>query len=483
MTGERNTSRNAAWAAVVMAPAVVCAVSAGAGAGPWTITGAVCGTAAAALFAGWRLGSDRGASGRAGAAVRAVGEAAGIVAPAADSALEPWTREVVERVRAMRSGTALREAITDATDAPVFVTSTSGAIVFCNRAACEFLERRPDEVVGRELEDFFSQGELLAAHDAARDGGMHRGQVRIAREGVARTYQVLAGRAEVREGGGAGAVVVLTLRDITELSRAAQLKTDFVANASHELRTPLASIRGAVETLQELGEEDAEMRARLVRMIASNAERLEDLTRDLLDLSRLESPEAPAEIGPVDLAELVRAVAGLLEGSASRKRVTIEAEIEPGVARLESDPRLLRAILRNLIENAVKFAYERTAVRVVAEAAGGEPAGADDGRSAEGEESPAPGALGTLRLRVIDRGMGIPLAQQQRIFERFYQGDPARTGDAQGRGTGLGLAIVKHAVRTLGGTIGVESVWKEGTTMTVELPGCVVGSPGAAADA
>jgi len=167
----------------------------------------------------------------------------------------------------------------------------------------------------------------------------------------------------------------------------------------------------------------------------------------------------------VDLVELARAVAGLLEGSAARKRVTIEAEIAPDAARLESDPRLLRAILRNLVENAVKFAHEGTAVRITAEVV--EPARSDDSGGIAASSA-------NVRLRVIDRGIGIPLAQQQRIFERFFQGDPARTGDAQGRGTGLGLAIVKHAVRTLGGTIGVESVWQEGTTMTVELPGCVV---------
>jgi signal transduction histidine kinase len=110
-------------------------------------------------------------------------------------------------------------------------------------------------------------------------------------------------------------------------------------------------------------------------------------------------------------------------------------------------------VVRNLIDNATKFAYERTAVVVSVERLG--PAG--------------------IRIRVSDQGVGIPLGQQQRIFERFYQVDPSRAGFAVRRGTGLGLAIVKHAVKLLGGNIGVESVWKQGTTMTVELQNCLPG--------
>jgi signal transduction histidine kinase len=121
---------------------------------------------------------------------------------------------------------------------------------------------------------------------------------------------------------------------------------------------------------------------------------------------------------------------------------------------------VLLLILKNLVDNATKFAYEGTAVRVVGEIIPIEP-----GR--RGREG--------ARFIVSDRGVGIPIGLQSRVFERFYQVDPARTGTAHRRGTGLGLAIVKHAVKVMGGTIGVESVWKQGTTITVELPGCVGG--------
>lgn len=367
------------------------------------------------------------------------------------AAVAPWAAELADRLRATEGLASDMRAIFDATDAPVLVTGPSGAVARCNRAACEFLRREPEAIIGRELVDFFSQSELLHLHRGAASGSPQRGQVRMAREGVLRTFQVLA--APLAVGGGRG--VVLTLRDVTELAAAVQLKTDFVANASHEVRTPLAAIRGAVETMEQLGPEDADMLARLRRMVAANVERLEELTRDLLDLSRLESPEGAIEPGPIDLPELVSGVVAMLEPIAGPRKVTFTVEIEPGAARLRADRRLVTLIVRNLAENAAKFAYEGTDVKIF-------------GRREDGADP------GTLRLRVVDRGIGIPLNQQARIFERFFQGDPSRAGGTGRRGTGLGLAIVKHAVRTMGGSIGVESVWKEGTTMTVDLPGCVV---------
>jgi signal transduction histidine kinase len=135
-------------------------------------------------------------------------------------------------------------------------------------------------------------------------------------------------------------------------------------------------------------------------------------------------------------------------------------ELDPALEHLMTDRLLLMLIAKNLVENAAKFAREGTDIRVV------------------GEVVATPGApMDTMRLRVIDRGVGIRLAEQQRIFERFYQVDPARSGSAE-RGSGLGLAIVKHAAKLLEGTVGVESVWGQGTTMTTEIPSCVVRSPG-----
>jgi len=246
------------------------------------------------------------------------------------------------------------------------------------------------------------------------------------------------------------ASVVATLRDITELDGALKLKTDFVANASHELRTPIAAIKGAAETLT-IAHADEAMRTRLVGMIESHVLRLEDMVSDLLDLSKLESESMKLELKAVSLGVLAEEMSGLLEDLCQKRNVTLEFDIAPEVESIRTDKRLLVLIAKNLIENAAKFTAEGTSVRIEAQS-GDKP--------------------GSCVIRVTDRGQGIPLAQQQRIFERFYQVDPARSGTQ--RGTGLGLAIVKHAARLLDGTVEVDSVWQQGTTMIVTLPLCTV---------
>jgi signal transduction histidine kinase len=230
------------------------------------------------------------------------------------------------------------------------------------------------------------------------------------------------------------------------------MKTDFVANASHELRTPIASLRIAVDTLAAIGDEDPAMRERLLGVVASSTARLEEMVRDLLDLSRLEGADQRPAVLPVDFGALGAELADMYKEACAARRLELRVELDPpALDGFESDRALLLLVLSNLVDNATKFAFEGTAVRVV------------------GTLLPEKGGRRAARLEVIDRGIGIPLDQQQRVFERYYQVESARTGTAR-RGTGLGLAIVKHALKQLGGTVRVESVWQEGTRMTVEVP-------------
>lgn len=358
-----------------------------------------------------------------------------------------------ERAELAERGHESLRRVLDAVPSPVLAQDRSGVCVVCNAAAERFFEGRSGGVVGRPLEELFTQAEVLNQHAAAMKGASGSAEVRFTTRDGMRTYQVLT--VPARGGDAGGIATVMTLRDVTELAAAVQVKTDFVANASHELRTPLSSIRAAAETLSDGAWDDPGMRERLVRMIASNAERLEEMVHDLLDLSRLESPEAPVQPRRVRGSEIARLLIETFEVAAAERSVRVSIEFDPRLERMHTDPRLLTLVLKNLLENAIKFAYEGTTVRVTGEVleGGGERQGA--------------------RFRVIDQGIGIPLGHQQRVFERFHQVDPSRAGTAQRRGTGLGLAIVKHAVKALGGTISVDSVWKQGTTMTVELPGLV----------
>lgn len=385
--------------------------------------------------------------------------------------------ELRERMRGQLKEKAKKtrnlEALIDALDEPLLATDDEDRVLLCSRSAEAILDNRITGragVLGRPIHELFTSEEILRMHSAAKSGQTLRGRVRVVTPMGTRAFQVSASPVPAAWGDGVFGAV-LTLRDVTELDQAVQVKTDFVANASHELRTPVAAIRSAAETL-ETAADDPVMSARLRTMIISHAERLEEMLRDLLDLSRLESPDVPLKIEPISLAEIERILRGLSEMACAERRLTLSFEIDDELRGLRTDRKLLLLILRNLVENATKFAHEGTTIRILGQVIEEETTLRGD---AEHGELPL---NGVVRFEVLDKGVGIPLAQQERVFERYYQVDAARTGTGSGgsgpggwkRGTGLGLAIVKHAAKALGGRVGLTSVWGQGTTVWVEFP-------------
>jgi two-component system phosphate regulon sensor histidine kinase PhoR len=348
-----------------------------------------------------------------------------------------------------RAAAAEVRALLDALDEPVLATSASGAVSLCNAAAAELLGLQAERAIGRPIDEVFTQAEILRLYQQARGGRGARGEVRIPRPGGVRVWEVSVSPVAMGPDP-AGGGVAIGLRDITELARAMQVRSDFAANASHELRTPIAAMRIAMDTLQGLGPEEVASRERFMGMIARNIERLEAMVRDLLDLSRLESPEVEVRREAIAVASLIADLEPLYESILRERSLKLRFDFPPTLAHLRSDRNLLMLILGNLIDNATKYAFEGTEITV---------------------QGVPMDNLGGVRLEVTDRGIGIPLDQQQRIFERYYQVDAARSIGSPRRGTGLGLSIVKHAVRRLGGSIRVESVWQQGTRMIVELPG------------
>jgi two-component system phosphate regulon sensor histidine kinase PhoR len=225
--------------------------------------------------------------------------------------------------------------------------------------------------------------------------------------------------------------VLLLLRDTTEERRSAATKRDFVANASHELRTPVAAIHGAAETLLLGALADPKAAREFVEMIARQADRLARLTRDLLDLSRIESGQWTMQLGPIDVEEALRAAAELVAPAARDKGIELERATGDGLSVL-ADPRALEQVLVNLLDNAVKYTPAGGRVRLLAERADG-----------------------LVTVSVADTGPGIDRQHQARLFERFYRADAGRSRDRGG--TGIGLAIVKHLVQAQGGEVGVDS--------------------------
>ncbi|HEX8128264.1 MAG TPA: ATP-binding protein [Pyrinomonadaceae bacterium] len=232
--------------------------------------------------------------------------------------------------------------------------------------------------------------------------------------------------------------------DITRLERLECVRQEFLSNVSHELRTPLTAIRTFVETLEGGALDDADNNRRFLSIIDRNAARMHSLIDDILELSAIESGTAAVEARPARLHAMINEVITALAARAAERGVTLRNEVAEDVL-VHADARRLEQMLTNLCDNAIKFNAEGGAVSITHER-----------------------AAGRDRISVTDTGEGIAPAHINRIFERFYRVDRARSR-ALG-GTGLGLAIVKHLARAHGGEATVRSIPGEGSTFTIELP-------------
>jgi len=238
-----------------------------------------------------------------------------------------------------------------------------------------------------------------------------------------------------------GATLVV-VEDVTRQRRLESVRRDFVANASHELKTPAATIQATAETLRRAADEDPETVPRFASQLEREAVRLSRIVGDLLDLSRLESGSTLED--SVSLAATVREEVERLEGTAQAAGVTLQVEATD-VRPLMGSQRDLALLVRNLVDNAIRYSHEGGRVRVEVGASGDE-----------------------VWIRVSDTGAGIPTRDIARIFERFYRVDRARSRETGG--TGLGLAIVKHVVENHAGKIEIESELGRGTTFLVTFP-------------
>lgn len=343
------------------------------------------------------------------------------------------------------SGSDLLAAANESDDL-LLALSANGTVRSANLAASDFFGAGGAGLVGRSIEDLLPQAEIMELFESARSGQRRESEVTITGREARCVFRLIAmPLSSVPD----DPPILLWLRDITAVQSALRLGGDFVASVSHELRTPLASIKAALETLEQSVHDDPEMTGKLLAMIDTNVNRLEALTADVLRLSQLESSGQAPELAEFEVRPALDSIAVLLDPLLTERRLSLEFDIAPEFAMIRTDPRLFELIFKNLVENAGKFAFENTKIRIVAR----------PGDAADSSE-----------WRIIDRGVGIPIHHQARVFDRFYQVDAARTGAPKRRGTGLGLAIVQNAVRALGGTIRVESVWQQGTTMIVALP-------------
>jgi two-component system phosphate regulon sensor histidine kinase PhoR len=239
--------------------------------------------------------------------------------------------------------------------------------------------------------------------------------------------------------------LVLIVRDVTPIRQLERMRRDFVANVSHELKTPLAAIQAYVDTLIDGGLDDLQARDVFMHRIARNVQRLSALITDLLTISRVESGKAVIQRYRIDLRGVLEECSHTWTSSAGDKNIALTLEMDDAPIEILGEAEALRQTFNNLVGNAITYTEPGGAVRVVATRSNG---------SAE--------------VYVEDTGIGIPMADLPRIFERFYRVDKARSRESGG--TGLGLAIVKHYVEALQGKVEVKSELGRGSTFTVRFP-------------
>src|SRR5580658_3698749 len=316
------------------------------------------------------------------------------------------------------------------------VVDSSDRVLRASAAARAFGLVKGDRLMVTEL--------AALARQVRRDGEIREGEfeVPVPRLG-GRTTSFAVRVAPLGAAVGGGGLVLVLAEDQTESRRVDEVKRDFVANTSHELKTPVGALALLAETIEDAAD-DAEAVRRFAGKMRQEAQRLTNLVQDLITLSRIQAVEPVPDPRPVEMDMVVTEALDRCRMKANARGITLASSGARGLSVL-GDEDLLVTALRNLLENAVAYSPERTRVTVTLKKADG-----------------------NAELSVCDQGIGIPERDLERIFERFYRVDPARSR-ATG-GTGLGLAIVKHVMAAHNGRVTVRSVEGSGSTFTLFIP-------------
>lgn len=319
----------------------------------------------------------------------------------------------------------------------VMILDRGGRVTFHNRSVVHLIGTDRD-LAGKTTLDLFRHPELEAGVKAVLSGGPST-VVDVALPSGRYAQAHIAG---VPNLSGIVDSAVVVFHDLTEVRKSERMRRDFVANVSHEFKTPLTAIRGYTETLLGGALEDRNTATDFLRIVERNARHLESLVSDLLMLARLEA-ELPASLETIQVKALIEEQISLRHAAIRERNLQVTSacgDIELSVDRV----RLVTAV-SNLIDNAVHYNRPSGEIHITGAAENG-----------------------SFVLSISDTGEGIPSTDLQRIFERFYRVDKARTRESGG--TGLGLAIVKHAIESQGGSISVSSKLGVGSKFSIRLP-------------
>lgn len=322
-------------------------------------------------------------------------------------------------------------AVLHAMDDPAFVSDTSATVLAASA---------PAEVFGMRVGEVLPSDDLRRLARAARDtGATVTENLRLRRGAAPAEPRLVAARATCIS----PRLTLVVVRDITEAERVEEMRRDFVANTSHELKTPVGAVSLLAEAIEMAADDPAQVRAFTARLSAE-ATRLGALTSRIMSLSRLQASDELNEVRDVSIDEVVTSAVEAHTLQADQAQVSIVRGGTRGVY-VRGDAQVLSEAIGNLIANAIAYSPQGSSVGVGVKA-----------------------VEGVVEIAVTDRGIGIPESDQQRVFERFYRADQARS--RRTGGTGLGLSIVKHAVQRHGGEVRLWSKPGRGSTFTVRLP-------------
>jgi signal transduction histidine kinase len=349
--------------------------------------------------------------------------------------------EVAARVRAEAVAAEREQAasVLEAVGEGIFLVDGEGTVRVWNRAAVLVTGLAAEEVVGRPIAEVIPGWSGVTGQIQVAEGGAAPASVTVPVE--LESSELWLSFVAVRSVDG----IVYAFRDLTSERGLEEAKSDFIATVSHELRTPMAGIYGAAQTLlRDDVEFTAEDRRTLLGIIATQAVRLSQITEEVLLASRIDTDQLPVGIELVDAGAVAAQAVDTLR-SHLPPEITVDLSVASTVEPAFADRNRLQQVLVNLLDNAVKYS----------------PNGGHVSAKVESTSD-------AVRISVADQGLGIPAAEQHRVFEKFYRLDTELS--RAGGGTGLGLYITRELVRRMGGTVSVESEPGVGSTFTVELP-------------
>lgn len=357
-------------------------------------------------------------------------------------AFNEMTAEWRKQLQAIDYERARLEAILEHLNDGILIVNPRGAVTLINRAAEELLGVDRERALVRTYAEVVRDHELVGLiRDSHRlydpdaplpSSFIELGRPRRAVQAFA--YPIQQGDTDL---------VIVILRDITELRRTETVRRDFVANVSHDLRTPIASLKALVDTLLAGALEDETVARDFLSRMEVEVDDLARLVEELLELSRAESRRIELHQIPADVGNLLRRVAARLRPHAEPKEITVSIDAPEDLPRGYLDPERIEQVLVNLMHNAIKFSPSGSDIRLAAETRDGE-----------------------IELSVTDAGPGIPPDELDRVFERFYKTEKSRSDT----GSGLGLAIARHLVQLHGGRIWAVSAGRDGTSFRFTVP-------------